>query len=222
MYTLKNKRKPMKTTTNRVLVTGLDANRWIDRIVTPGGLELFVAPTSKVATFDIKYAGYVVAAPKGLKGYRKNDSEVRLEQGMKVYFNYKTMMREPFMREKACDVMDTDNTEVINIWECDYSEVFCYVEQDGTIKPIGDWVLLEKIEHTEQLGNGVLINPFTEVKESHARVYAISDGVAMDTTDGRIAPGDTVIFKHSEGAFENVIEGKTLWCAPADIIQAKI
>jgi co-chaperonin GroES (HSP10) len=216
------KKKNMKTTTNRVLVTGLDGSRWIDKIVTPGGLELYVAPTSKVATYDIKYAGYVIAVPGGLKGYRKNDTEVRLQSGMKVYFNYKTLMREPLMRERACDVSFSESEEFINIWECDYSEVFCYIEADGTIKPIGDWVLLEKIEHTEQLGSGVLINPFSEVKESHAKVYAISDGAQLNTTEGRIEPGDMVTFKHKEGAFENVIEGKTLWCAPADIIQAKI
>lgn len=214
----------MRTTTNRVLVTNLDGNRWKDRITTKGGLELFLAPTSLSATYDIKYVGVVVAVPAALKGYRKNDTEVRLSPGDKVYFNYKTMMRDPLMREKLSDLfgeMEEKDDAIVPVWECDYSDIFCYVK-GGEIYPIGDWVLIEKIEHTEKLGAGILINPFVKVKESYGIVRHLPAGVDLLTSDGSIAVGDTVIFKHDEGAFENEIEGEALWCCPADIIFAKV
>ena len=214
----------MRTITNRVLVIGRDTNRWKDRIVTPGGLELFVAPTSQSATQDIKYSGIVVAAPKRLTGYRANDDKVRITSGDIVYFNYKTMMRDPIMRVPLSDLIlhTHDEDPIVNVWECDYSDIFCRVDDKGAIYPVGDWVLLTKIEETEQLGNGILINPFSEVKKSHAEVAYISEGVNLQTQDGPLCVGDKVIFKHDEGAFENEIEGKPYWCCPADIIHAKI
>lgn len=212
----------MKTTTNRVLVIGIDNSRWKDKITTPGGLELYVAPTSKHATQDIKYEGIVVAAPLSLTGYRKNDTEVRIRRGDRVWFNYKTMMRPPVMRAtpEELDLLN-DSSDRIPVWECDYSDIFCKLE-DGELKPIGDWVLLEKIKEVEQFGSGVLINPFEEVKESHAVIAHISEGVNLQTQDGPLCVGDKVIFKHDEGAFENEINGKTYWCCPADIIHAKL
>lgn len=212
----------MKTANNRVLVIGADRNRWKDRMVTEGGLELFLAPTSDVKTFDIKYWGYVVAVPDKLNGYRKNDTEVRIKPGDFVYFNYKTMMRAPMLRLPLNELIETDNTEIVDVWECDYSEIFCRVDDKGEVHAIGDWVLLKKIEHTEQLGSGLLINPFSEIKKGQAVVATISEGVSLNTADGPVAVGDTVMFTHDQGAFENEINGQTYWCCPAEIIHAKV
>lgn len=212
----------MKTANNRVLVIGADRNRWKDRMVTAGGLELFLAPTSDVKTFDIKYWGYVVAVPDKLNGYRKNDTAVRIKPGDFVYFNYKTMMRAPMLRLPLNELIETDNTEIVDVWECDYADIFCRVGDKGEVHAIGDWVLLKKIEHTEQLGSGLLINPFSEIKKGQAVVATISDGVSLNTADGPVAVGDTVMFTHDQGAFENEINGQMYWCCPADIIHAKV
>lgn len=261
----------MKTANNRVLVIGADRNRWKDRMVTSSGLELFLAPTSDVKTFDIKYWGYVVAVPDKLNGYRKNDTAVRIKPGDFVYFNYKTMMRAPMLRLSAEElemnrvktickhcgkeieyssrdslwvhtrdgILSGDNgyycydgkrphspvaepEDITPVWECDYADIFCRVDDKGDIHAIGDWVLLKKIEHTEQLGSGLLINPFSEVKKGIAVVATISEGVSLNTADGPLAVGDTVMFTHDQGAFENEINGQTYWCCPADIIHAKV
>lgn len=206
----------MHTTSNRVLVIGNDKNRWKDRITLKSGVELFLAPSAKSETYDVKYSGIVVGTPGTLSGYRKNDSEVRTKNGYLVYFNYKTMLKAPVTRLPLNEIIETEETNIVPVWECDYSDIFCFVENG--IHPIGDWVLLEKIEDVETLGNGTLINPYATVKQSYAKVYAISPGVTLDTEDGPMKEGDTVIFDHSQGAFENEIEGMKLWCCPADVI----
>lgn len=216
----------MHCTTNRVLVTELGNNRWIDRITTPNGYTLFVAPTSKVQTYDIKYSGTVVATPQTLTGYRKNDGQVRISKGDTVYFNYKTLLREPIMRIRLSEAFpELENPEedpIINIWECDYADIFCRIADNNEIMPIGDWVLLEKIDETEMLGSGVLINPFEQSKKGQATIAYISPGANVESEDGPLRPGDTVYFKHDEGAFENTILNKKYWCCSADLIQAKI
>ena len=195
---------------NRVLVKGIDANRWKDRLITPGGFELFLPTMSVSQTEDIKYVGQVVSAPSTLSGPRKNDDQVRLSKGDVVVFNYKTMLREP--------VMEVDGDRV---WECDYSDIFCRVS-DNSVFPVGDWVLVSAEKKTIPLGSGLLINPFEEILHGQGIVYALSPFAQdrLQTTEGAVKPGDRVFFPADQGEFENEILGMKLWCVNASIIFA--
>ena len=194
---------------NRVHIK-YQGSRWRDRMVTPGGIELFLAPTSKVQTEDIKYEGIVLAVPATLTGYRKNDDRIRIRPGDKVYVNYKTFLRNPLIEE-----------DEQSIYSCEYSDIFCFVDDEG-IYPIGDWVLVQKEKEVEQFGNGLLINPFEEVKQGQGIVFAISPYASenLRLSNGNVENGDRVYFPHDQGCFENIIENNTLWCINADIIFA--
>lgn len=194
---------------NRVLIK-YQGSRWRDRMVTPGGIELFLAPTSKVQTEDIKYEGIVLAVPATLTGYRKNDTEVRLKVGDNVWFHYNTMLREPAMEHEGDQV-----------YEVDYADCFCFSDDKG-VYPIGDWVLVQKEKDTLQLGGGLLVNPFEEIKKGQGIVWAISPAAAqsLNTEDGPVTAGDRVFFPHDQGAFENIIKDVPLWCVNASIIFA--
>lgn len=200
----------MRSPRNTVLVKGLDNNRWKDRMITPGGIELFLPTMSRTETEDIKYCGIVVGVPNTLSGPRKNDNRVRLKAGDIVYMNYKTFLRSP--------VMEQDGER---IWECDYSDIFCRID-DKKVIPIGDWVLVHAEKKTIPIGSGLLVNPFEEIPQGKGIVHSLSlyAQSLLQTTDGPVKPGDRVFFPADEGQFENVIEGETLWCMSASIIFA--
>lgn len=195
---------------NRVLVKGLDSNRWKDRMITPGGLELLLPTMSKVETEDIKYIGEVVSVPATLTGMRKNDYQVRIKPGDIVAFNYKTMLREP--------VMDVDG---VRVWQCDYADIFCRVD-DNCLFPVGDWVLVTAEKKTIPIGSGLLINPFEEILHGQGIVHSLSPFAQnqLQTTSGPVKPGDRVFFPADQGEFENEILGLRLWCMNAEIIFA--
>lgn len=202
----------MRSIKNRVLVKKVDASRWKDEMITPGGLKLFLPTASEVATHDIKYWGEVVTVPQALNGVRANDTEVRIKPGDFVYFNYKTLMREPLLEADLPGGKEP-------VWEVEYSDVFCKVV-DGVIHAIGDWVLVTFKKDTERLGSGLLLNPFEKLVEGQGQVVAISPAAGINTEDGPVAPGDMVYFPHDQGSFENEIEGQPMWCVNASIIFA--
>lgn len=176
---------------------------------TVGGVEIEIV--TKFNELDKDYVtqdGIVFGAPIALS----SGQPIELKEGDKVYCHH-------FLCREENEVEIDGET----YYKMGYNDVYCVVDEDGGIKPLGQWNLCDPMY--EEVGDGEVVEKdditggmfkksaagiilSTEVKKDAIKAkvcYANSESKEMG-----LCEGDTILYR-PDCDYEMVIEGKTYY-----------